>query len=493
MKVQTLAPAAIVAVAAVLVMLVTPRMVRSSTQARMDAQAVAAKERLSKSNVLEELNQATRDIASIVEPSVLSLSASGIQPGRGGGRAFTSAGSGWVYDVNGHIVTNAHVVDGATDIDVQLNNGQIVPAELVGLDLKTDIAVLRIEADDLTPAQRSIDIPTQGDMVFAFGSPFEFRFSMSAGIVSGVGRSAGLSNVDYENFIQVDAAINPGNSGGPLTDIYGRVIGMNTAIATGRGASLGQGQFGGIGLAIPMDIIEFVVSQLIESGEVEKGYSGISVQAVSTILPPQMRDPVFRYIRETYSSDGSVINRVAEGSPAERAGLHVGDVVMSIDGVKVADPDQVPSIIGTRRPGQSIAFEVWRPIPGERRGENMKFTVELGKRDPKLEAMDIADVLSNVGFEKLATSTREACAKLSVAYRRGVLVEEIGIGSQLAGVVPPGSVIVAVGGQSIGNIEEFYVRLGRSVGHGRRIGGSTIVLSIMLPDGGVRDFEIPLS
>lgn len=496
MKVQTLAPAAIVAISAVLVMIVTPRMVRSATQARMDAQAVSARERLSKANVLEELNQATRDVASIVEPSVLSLSASGMQPGRGAGRAFTSAGSGWVYDVNGHIVTNAHVVDGATRIDVQLNNGQILPAELVGLDLKTDIAVLRIESDDLTPAQRSIDIPTQGDMVFAFGSPFEFRFSMSAGIVSGVGRSAGLSNVDYENFIQVDAAINPGNSGGPLTDVYGRVIGMNTAIATGRGASLGQGQFGGIGLAIPMDIIEFVVTQLIETGEVEKGYSGISVQPVNSILPPQMRDPLFRFVAEHYSSDGAVINQVAPDSPAMRAGLRVGDVVLSIDGVKVVEADKVPAIIGTRRPGQSVAFEVWRPLPEENRGETMKLQVELVKRNPQLEATDIAEVLRNIGFEGLATSTKVECDRLGVPYRRGVIVGSIAIGSQLAGVVPPGAVIAAVGGQSIGNIEEFYVRLRRSVsqvGQGRGMGAATIVLSIMLPDGEVRDFEIPLS
>ncbi|MEY4786720.1 MAG: putative periplasmic serine endoprotease DegP-like precursor, partial [Planctomycetota bacterium] len=237
MKIQTLLPATIVAIAAVVVLVATPQAIRSLSQAKVDAEVVAARSRLTRSNALEEVNQATRDIAKIVEPSVLSLSASGSQKGRAGG-SQVSTGSAWIYDVYGHIVTNGHVVDSAERIDVQLHNGKIVQAQLIGLDLKTDIAVLRIEADDLTPAQRSIDIPTQGDMVFVFGSPFDFRFSMSAGIVSGIGRSAGLSEVDYENFIQVDAAINPGNSGGPLTDIYGRVIGMNTAIATGRGSTL---------------------------------------------------------------------------------------------------------------------------------------------------------------------------------------------------------------------------------------------------------------
>lgn len=195
MKIQTLLPATIVAIAAVVVLIATPQAIRSLSKAQVDAEVVAAKSRLTRSNALEEVNQATRDIATIVEPSVLSLSASGLQTGRSGVRQV-STGSAWIYDVYGHIVTNGHVVDGAEEIDVQLHTGQIVQAQLVGLDLKTDIAVLRIEADDLTPAQRSIDIPTQGDMVFAFGSPFDFRFSMSAGIVSGIGRSA-----DFQKWI----------------------------------------------------------------------------------------------------------------------------------------------------------------------------------------------------------------------------------------------------------------------------------------------------
>ena len=492
MKVQTLLPAAVVGIAAVLVIIATPRAVRSLTQARVEAELVAAKGRLSRSNALEELNQATRDIASVVEPSVLSLSAEGSQAGRGGGRPFLNTGSAWVYDVYGHIVTNGHVVDGADRIDVQLHSGQIVQAQLIGLDLKTDIAVLRIDADELIPAQRSIDIPTQGDKVFAFGSPFDFRFSMSAGIVSGVGRSAGLSDVDYENFIQVDAAINPGNSGGPLTDIYGRVIGMNTAIATGRGSTLGQGQFGGIGLAIPMDIIEFVVGQLIATGEVAKGFSGVAVQPVNSILAPQMRDPVFRFVAEHFNADGAVVTRITPGSPAERAGLKVGDVITVIDGVRIIEADNVPSVIGTRKPGQTIEFQVWRPQLEQGRGEEMKFAVELIKRDPQMEAVDIADILRNYGFAKLATSTQESCGSLGVPHRRGVIVQEVTPESKLDGIVPAGSIIVAIGGQSIGNIEEFYVRLGRGAVTRRGIGRTSAILTIALPSGTLGDFDIPL-
>ncbi len=492
MRIQTLVPAAIVAVAALLVLFVTPRLVRESTKARIDAEMMAAKTRLSKTTVLEELNQATRDLASAVEPSVVSLHASGLQASRSGPRTFTTAGSGWIYDPDGHVVTNAHVVDGANRIEAQLSSGEIVEADLIGLDLKTDIAVLRIEADDLTPAQRSLDMPTQGEMVFAFGSPFEFRFSMSAGIVSGVGRSAGLSDVDYENFIQVDAAINPGNSGGPLADVYGRVIGMNTAIATGRGSSLGQGQFGGIGLAIPMDIIEFVVAQLIEKGEVEKGFSGISVQPLASLIPPQLRDAAFRCAVEHYGADGAIITRVTPDSPASRAGLKSGDVIVSIDDIRATEPERVYSLIGMRAPGQAIRFEVWRPVPAEGRGETVTVSVLLAKRDPRLDAGEIADTLRRFGFERLVTANEAACGARGAPFKRGVLVDAVAQGSQLDGVIPAGAVIVAMGGHAIGSLEEFYVRLGRlyELSHGR--GRLVTVLSIAFPDGTQGDFEVPL-
>ena len=490
MKVQTLVPAVIVALAAVLVLFVTPRIVRESTKARIEVEAVAAHKRLSKTTVLEEMSQATRDIAAVVEPSVVSLHASGLQASRGGPREFATAGSGWIYDVAGHVVTNAHVVDGTIRIEAQLSSGRIVPAELIGLDLKTDIAVLRIEEDDLIPAQRSLDLPTQGDMVFAFGSPFEFRFSMSAGIVSGIGRTAGLSDVDYENFIQVDAAINPGNSGGPLADVYGRVIGMNTAIATGRGNSLGQGQFGGIGLAIPMDIIEFVVDQIIFKGEVEKGFSGIAVQSVMEITPPQMRDPQFRCIVEHYGADGVVITRVTPDSPADRAGVRMGDVIVALDGQKVTAAEQVFSIIGTRAPGQAVSFEVWRPLPETKGGDRMNFDVLLAKRDPRLDAGDIAEILRQFGFERLVTATPESCGARGAPFRRGVLVDAVASDSQVQGVIPPGSVMIALAGQPVSSLEEFYIRLGRTAS--ARRGRTMVVITIVTPDGTQSDFEIPI-
>ena len=253
-------PSLVVLITALVVLLAGPAAVRRLTYAQTEARIVHASDRLAQSDVLEQLNQAYSDIAALVEPSVVHISSTAVVKNRFGQRRLSlSSGSGWIYDEQGHIVTNEHVVKDAQSIEVQLHTGERRSAHLVGRDLRTDIAVIKVAPGLLHPARPGTKAPVrQGDLVFAFGSPFDFRFSMSSGIVSGLGRYAGLMDIDYQNFIQVAAAINPGNSGGPLTDIHGRVIGMNTAIATGRGRSVGEGQFGGIGLAIPMSMIASV-------------------------------------------------------------------------------------------------------------------------------------------------------------------------------------------------------------------------------------------
>lgn len=279
-------PSIIVIVTAVSVLLAGPTAVRQLTYAQTHARVSLATTRLADdNNILKHINQAYRDIATAVEPSVVHISASRLLDDRAlGGASSLSAGSGWIYDEAGHIVTNHHVVDDADRIDVQLYNGEIRPATIVGYDRTTDIAVIRVEPGRLHPAKRAdSSMPlVQGDLVFAFGSPFDFRFSMSSGVVSGQGRSVGVirdqfGQTGYENFIQVDAAINPGNSGGPLTDYRGHVVGMNTAIATGPRRRHEEGQFAGVGLAIPMEMIEPVVNQIITTGEVRKGFLGVTI------------------------------------------------------------------------------------------------------------------------------------------------------------------------------------------------------------------------
>ena len=276
-RIEFLGPSLVVLAAAGVLLLAGPAAVRQVSQSMTAVQMIGAQERLQSGSLLDQMSQASRDVATIVEPSVVHVSSTGLVAGRGTGRSFINTGSGWVYDAEGHIVTNAHVVDGATTLEVQMVNGERREAKLLGADLRTDIAVLKVDTLGLVPAQRATQDPQQGDMVFAFGSPFDFRFSMSNGIVSGLGRTAGITDIEYENFIQTDAAINPGNSGGPLTNTKGHVVGMATAIATGHRNGVSQEQFAGIGLAIPISMIENVVNQLIDHGEVIKGYLGISM------------------------------------------------------------------------------------------------------------------------------------------------------------------------------------------------------------------------
>ena len=297
----------------------------------------------------------------------------------------------------GHVVTNAHVVEAADTIEVQLHTGEVRNAEIVGLDLRSDIAVLKIPSGGLIASRKgdSGDVH-QGDPVYAFGSPFDFRFSMSSGIVSGLGRSGGLEEVDYENFIQVDAAINPGNSGGPLTDVSGRVIGMNTAIATSQRNTVGQGQFAGIGLAIPMAQIRSVVEQVIETGVVRKGFLGVGlVETDSMNLAIIGRSypagsPILgmlQAIDEYYEGDGVAITRLEPGHPADAAGLRAGDVIESVGGRTVFGLEQLKAMISSIRPGETAVLGVWRFDPVADTVDRFEVEVVLGELDPMLASI----------------------------------------------------------------------------------------------------------
>jgi serine protease Do len=397
---------------------------------------------------------------------------------------YGSSGSGWIWDDAGHIVTNAHVVEGAERLQVQLFDGELREAELVGLDLRTDIAVIKVSAGGLRPSLRGDSAKIeQGDLVYAFGSPFDFRFSMSSGIVSGLGRSAGLADIDYENFIQTDAAINPGNSGGPLTDIRGRVIGMNTAIATGRGNSVGQGQFAGIGLAIPMSMIESVVSQIIDSGEVRKGFLGVSVVSIDMARSLAARDSRFEAVAEGFRGEGAVVGDVTPDSPASEAGFREGDVIVTIDGQKVTSEGSVPAVVSSRRPGETVKFGVWRG-DGEGGGKRIELSTKLAELDMSLRVgIDVPAIFERAGIAQFATATSERAAKLGVPYRRGILIEDLREGSELDEMLDEGSVITAVFDQQVSSVDEFYTRLARVFPTGMRVRRSEFPVTIAQPDG----------
>ncbi|MFZ4723391.1 MAG: S1C family serine protease [Phycisphaerales bacterium] len=492
-RLEHLGPALVTLAAAGVLLLLAPSAIRQYQRETMIRRAADAERRLEQGTVLDQLSQATRDIADVVEPSVVHVSVTGSIRGALGSRAYRNTGSGWVYDTQGHIVTNAHVIDGAQRIEVQLAGGDRADARLVGQDLRTDIAVLEVSVPGLQPARRSTEDPRQGDMVFAFGSPFDFRFSMSSGIVSGLERTADLQDIDYENFIQTDAAINPGNSGGPLTDTRGVVVGMSTAIATGsgRGSALGQGQFAGIGLAIPISMIENVVDQIITRGEVEKGFLGVRGVDVADLRNGRVRAPTLLAAVESWTGDGAIVDFVSPGSPAEAAGVQVGDVIVSIGGQRVASAARMRTLIANHRPGDRVKVQVWRLQPGStHEGEVVDLEAQMARLDPETNMEEYAAALRAVGFTRLLTLTEAEARARGIEFRRGVLVDAVDPESSIAAEAPANAVIVEAFGGSVATVDDLYLRISRGLPESAR--RLEIPLTIVRPTGERAQLVIPL-
>jgi len=361
-------------------------------------------------------------------------------------------GSGWVFDEQGHIVTNYHVVSEADLIEVRFIDESIRKAKVVGVDPNTDIAVLKVEGGRLHPATLAETSPDQGEIVFAFGSPFSFEFSMSQGIVSGSGRQLGiLGRSGYENFIQTDAAINPGNSGGPLTNIYGQVVGMNTAIATRTGG------YQGIGFAIPVDMLRKIIPQLIEEGRVARGYLGVMITD----------DP--RLLRTFGLEQGVVVDNVLEDSPADAAGLKRGDVIVEVDGEAMRDSAHLRSTIANFGPDTEVALTVVRN--GERAKVDVTLTelpdeLAAGTARPRLAPEDEepaeAEVLRKLGIERAETMTESLARRAGVPFQSGVRVVEVRRGSIAATEgLRPGMLITAVQGQTVDDLGELTEQLSR--------------------------------
>lgn len=465
-------PSFIVLITAAVVLFAGPRIVQRLTYEHTRTQIIQARHNLASPEIggmLERLNQAYRDIAAVVEPSVVHISAHYSEQDEYGREASgLSTGSGWIFDDQGHIVTNYHVIANAQRIEVQLHSGRTREAKLVGADTTTDIAVIRVSADLLHPAQLGdVSEPVrQGDLVFAFGSPFDFRFSMSAGVVSGKDRSVGVlrdntgRRVGYENFIQVDAAINPGNSGGPLTDYRGRVIGMNTAIATGRRAgssNIEDGQFAGIGLAIPLDMIYPVVTQLIRNGVVEKGFLGVNIASTQ-------EENSYGLSRVGYSGVGVWVSNVQPRKAAALAGIIANDVITHVNGRPVSSAMQLQSIVSSMLPGDSARLTVWRMDHQQQASQLIEIAVPLARWDivqmlGKLPANQPRDSLLIYGIAKMATCTPELAQTLNVEHRLGVLITDLDGSTRLGQAIAPGSIIVALNRRSVHNVEELFAAL----------------------------------
>jgi serine protease DegQ len=275
-----------------------------------------------------------------------------------------SLGSGVIVSNTGYVLTNHHVVEAADEIEVALADGKKLLAKVVGNDPETDLAVLRVNADNL-PAITfgSSDALKVGDVVLAIGNPFGVGQTVTGGIVSALGRT-GLGINTFENFIQTDAAINPGNSGGALVDVGGNLVGINTAIFSRSGGSMG------IGFAIPVSTAQMVLEQIVKSGSVTRGWIGVEVQEITTAVAESFR---------LRSTQGALIATVLRGGPADKAGVKPGDVLVEVEGRPVPDPSTMLNLIAALAPGNVARVKL------QRAGRDVDAAITVGRR-PKPQA-----------------------------------------------------------------------------------------------------------
>jgi serine protease DegQ len=271
----------------------------------------------------------------------------------------SSLGSGVNVSTSGYVLTNHHVVEAADEIEVALADGKKLLAKVVGNDPETDLAVLRISAEDLPAISFGTSEALRvGDVVLAIGNPFGVGQTVTSGIISALGRT-GLGINTFENFIQTDAAINPGNSGGALVDATGNLIGINTAIFSRSGGSMG------IGFAIPVSTAKMVLDQIVKSGGVTRGWIGVEVQEIAPAVAESLKLGVTR---------GALIAGVLRGGPADKAGVKPGDVLVEVQGKPVADPAGMLNLIAALAPGQSAKVKL------KRQGQDVDATVTVGRR-----------------------------------------------------------------------------------------------------------------
>ncbi|MDR3214062.1 MAG: DegQ family serine endoprotease [Azoarcus sp.] len=347
-------------------------------------------------------------------------------------------GSGFIVSSDGYVLTNAHVVGegGNATVTVKLSDKREFKAKVIGVDRRTDVAVIKIEASNLpTVAIGDPDRARVGEWVAAIGSPFGLEHTVTAGIISAKARR--LPDENYVPFIQTDVAVNPGNSGGPLFDLNGRVIGINSQIYSRSGG------FMGISFAIPIDVAMKIRDQLVQHGRVQRGRLGIYIQELSPDLAPSFGLDKPR---------GALVAQIEPGSAADRAGLKTGDVVLKVDGKDVSESSELPRIIGDRQPGSKVRLDIWRD------GKSREITAVLDE----LPAENTASVrpgkdknahgsLDKLGLALRALDAREA-SRLGVPG--GLLVEAVG-GQAAKSGLQPGDVILTLNSQQISSLAQF--------------------------------------
>ncbi len=389
----------------------------------------------------------------------------------GGSRVLQAQGSGFFIDDKGHVVTNNHVIDGATKVRVLLNDGEEVSAEIVGTDPETDLAVLKVDSDKKHPyVEFAEDVNLRvGDWVVAVGNPFGLSGTVTSGIVSAIGRETPGGSGQFTDFIQVDAPINRGNSGGPTFDLKGRVVGVNTAIYSTTGGSVG------IGFAIPAKVAKSTVDQLIKSGSVTRGWLGVQIQDVT-------EDIALALGRK--EANGALVVEVIDGTPAQKSGLKDGDLILSLDGRTLKNSRELTRSISALPPGGKTKVKVLRD------GKEKIVNVTLGKRDSQavVAANDNDSGSGDIVSEDLGLRVTELNDDLRDEFRvadgvDGVLVTGVRGGSAAddAGL-RNGVVILQVDGEKITNA----AALRSAIENAKKEGRDAVLLRMQL--GAVKQF-----
>jgi serine protease Do len=401
--------------------------------------------------------------------------APGPRPGMPGpGAEARSAGSGFVIDPGGLIVTNHHVVEGAKELTVTFEDGRQLQAEIVGTDDKTDLALLRVDARGPLPHVRFGDSDTSrvGDWVIAVGNPFGLGGSVTAGIISARGRD--IRSGPYDDFLQIDAPINRGNSGGPLFDRAGKVIGVNTAIFSPTGGSVG------IGFAIPSNMVREVVAELEHDGQVERGWLGVQVQPVTDEVAEGLRIDGTR---------GALVADVVDDGPAARAGIEPGDVIVAFDGQQIEHVRELPRLVARANAGKKATLEL------SRGGEMRTVEVAIGRMPGRERVSSAAEATPRAGDTArigvtLAPLTDDVRARLSLAPGvRGVVVAGVEAdGAAARRGIAPGDVILRVGREVVDAPEQVARAIGEAAGSKRES-----VLLLVRRDDGVRYVAVPLA
>ncbi|MGE0130819.1 MAG: DegQ family serine endoprotease [Blastocatellales bacterium] len=332
-------------------------------------------------------------------------------PPMGPPRARRGTGSGVIINPAGYILTNNHVAGGADEIKVKLSDGREFRARRIGTDSETDLALIKIDAKNLPYAALGDSSKLeQGEWVIALGSPFGLEQTMTAGIVSATGRQLGGT---YDNYIQTDASINPGNSGGPLVNMNGEVVGINTMIYSRSGGSEG------IGFSVPSNLAKKVQEQLLRNGKVMRGYLGVSLQAVSPAMAKSLG---------YQGTDGALVGDLTENTPAARAGLRSGDVIIEFDGKPVKSPKQLTEIVGDTAVGKAASVKFVRD------GRTQTTSITLGERPGRNLASNEETGSERVGKlgVSYSTVTSAIASQMRLKINSGALIEDVQPGSPAA-------------------------------------------------------------